>query len=224
MAEPNRKRRQILVDSELQFGMSLHLIGWLYFYVIAFALLANAPAIFDFLSGSESDIGYAAAVERMRWFAQSTMLPLAMTFVCVAAHCMVFTHRVAGPAFRIRTVLSELAARRLPQRPVTLRDNDYFKDICTELNKVIDAQREDAARQRRMNAEISSGIRDLAAAIDEGRLGKDELLALAKAATESAERVDRHLAAVEPQAAPAAAPAAADATNVTPEPAEAAGR
>jgi len=223
MAEPNRKRRQILVDTNLQFGMALHLIGWLYFYVVAFALLANAPAIFDVLSGSESDIDYAGAVEHMRWFAQSTVLPLALTFVCVAAHCVVFTHRVAGPAFRLRTVLAGLAARKLPQRPVTLRAKDYFKDVCVELNKVIEAQREDAARQRRMNGEISAGIRDLSAAIDEGRLAKAELLALAKQALDRAERVDRHLAAVEPQGAPEPS-AEADATYVTPEPAQLASR
>jgi len=221
MAEPKWKRRQILVDTNLQFGMSLHLVGWLYFYVIAFALLANAPAMFDFLSGSESDVGYAEAVERMRWFAQTTVLPLAMTFVCVAGHCVVFTHRLAGPAYRVKAVLSGLAARKLPERPVTLRKGDYFKDVAVELNKVIDATREDAARQRRMNAEICSGIRDLSAAIDEGRLGKDELLALAKQALDGAERVDRHLAALEPPAAPIASDGA---THVTPEAAEVAGR
>jgi hypothetical protein len=98
MPKPNWKRRRILVDTNPQFGMLVHLVGWLYVYVIAFALVANAPAMFDFLSGSESDIGYAEAVERMRWFAQSTVLPLAMTVVCISAHCIVFTHRVAGPA------------------------------------------------------------------------------------------------------------------------------
>jgi hypothetical protein len=219
MPEMIRKRRQILVDTDLQFGMALHLIGWLYFYVLSFALVANAPAVYDLLTGTGDDFDYAVEVDHLRWFAHSTVLPLTMTFVCVAAHCIVFTHRVAGPAHRFKSVLSGLAARKFPERPVTLRENDYFKDVAAELNKAVDAQREDAARQRRMNAETASGIRELSAAIDEGGLGKAELLALARTALERAERVDRHLAAVE---APASdGPAGDGATYVTRDAAEA---
>jgi methyl-accepting chemotaxis protein len=223
MAEKQIKRRQLLVDGDLQLGMSLRLVGWLYAYAIGFAVLANASSIGAVLVGSEGDAGYAAAVDRLEWFAQSTVLPLALTFVCVAAHCLVFTHRVAGPVHRIRTVLGEIAARKLPVGPVTLRDRDYFKDVAAEVNKVVDAQREDAARQRRMNAEIASAVRDISAALDEERASMDELRALAKQALDRTERVDRHLAAVElPPAPPPAAPGAV-VTDVAPLGAEPAG-
>lgn len=228
MAERSHKRRQILVDTELQLGMSVKLIGWLYLYIFAFALLVNAPSIWAIATGSEGDAAYLDAVDRLHWFANLTMLPLALTFVAVAAHSVLFTHRVAGPIHRFKAVLSGLSARKFPESPVTLRDGDYFNDVADELNKVVDAQREDAARQRRMNGEISAGIRDLTAAIDEARVAKPELLALAKLALDRTERLDRHLAAVERKGAPASPPpgdsSAGDATYVTREPAEPAGR
>lgn len=223
MSQPTYKRRQILVDAELQLGMSVNMVGWLYFYVVGFALVANASSIWAVLTEPETESAYYDAAQRMQWFAQYTVVPLALTFVCVAAHSLIFTHRVAGPIYRIRTVLHEMAQRNLPRSPVTLRPKDYFKDVVGELNAVIDAFREDAGRQRRMNQETSAAMTELVAAIEAGR-AKNEVMALAHKALDGAERLDRHLSAIDgsasapasgPEAPAAVATAPADATSVT---------
>ena len=77
MSQPKYKRREIMVDSKLQLGLAMNLIGWLYFYVVAFALVANAPAIWDVLTAPETDTAYYDAVQRMQWFTQFTVIPLA---------------------------------------------------------------------------------------------------------------------------------------------------
>ncbi len=220
MSEPRYKRRQILIDAELQLGMSVNMVGWLYFYVVGFALVANASSIWAVLTEPETESAYYDAAQRMQWFAQYTVIPLALTFVCVAAHSLIFTHRVAGPIYRIRTVLHDMAQRNLPKVPVTLRPKDYFKDVVVELNAVIDAFKDDAGRQRRMNQETSAAMTELLAAIESGRQ-KSDVLALAHKALDGTERLDRHLGAflgADPAAAsaqPVAAPAPSDATSVT---------
>jgi hypothetical protein len=215
MSGKTHKRRQILVDGELQIGMSVHLVGWLYFYVVSFALLANAGSLWSVISEPETEAAYDEAVRHMQWFTQFTVMPLALTFVCVAAHSLVFTHRIAGPIYRIRTVLRDMAQRKLPTRPVTLREKDYFKPVADELTKVIECVRDDSARQRRMNQETMTGLRDLVSALDGGKLSAQEVLALANQTLDRAERLDRHLAQVDVGGA-AAAPSEPSAAPLAP--------
>jgi len=203
-------RKRMVVDADLQARLAVNMVGWLYFYVVMFAVVVNAKGLWAILSGSEADPEYFDAVQRLEWFTRFTVVPLVCMFVCVAIHGVVFAHRVAGPVQRIKAVLRDVAARRYPTKPVTLRPSDYLKDVAVEMSTVIASIRDDAESTRRINQETVGAARELLFAIDEGRLGKPELLALAVAARDGAERCERHLAnatsaAVDPQQAVAAA-------------------
>jgi hypothetical protein len=207
------QRRKVLVDVDLQVGMSVNMLGWLYFYVVMFAVVVNAKGLWAIFSGSEADPEYFDAVQRLEWFTRFTVVPLVCMFVCVAIHGVVFAHRVAGPVQRFKSTLRDVAARRYPAKPVTLRPSDFLKDVAVEMSTVIASLRDDAERTRRMNQETVGAARELLVAIDEGRLGKPELLALAQAARDGAERCDRHLA--EPTSAAVAPPQAAAAAETS---------
>ncbi len=218
MADRGRKRKNVVIDAHLQAGLSAALLGWMYLYVVVFALVVNASPLWTVFTAGESDPDYFDALQRLQWFARSTLVPLAFVFVCAAVHGLLFAHRIAGPIYRIKAVLRDVAARKFQASPVTLRPKDCFKDVATELTTAVEALREDAARSRRMNQETLDCVRGLVDAVEGDRLGKQELLALARTATETAERFDRHLAqaletSVPPGAAapvqPAAEPAAA---------------
>jgi len=199
MPSEGRKRRQILVDADLQVGLSMHILGWLYFYVVVFAVLANVRSLWTVVAGSAEDPGYAEAVRHLQWFTQFTVLPLALTFVCVAVHGVVFTHRIAGPIYRIKTTLRAMAQRKYPAGGVKLRDKDYFKDVATELDLVIESAREDAARQRRMNQEALTSAREVVAMLERCDPPNPEALAVACVLLERTERLDKHLSAAEPE-------------------------
>jgi hypothetical protein len=208
MAEVRYKRKKILIDPGFQVGLSVNMLAWLYFYILMFALVVNAPWIWSIFTASAQDPKYQDAVQRLQWFTRFAVVPLALMFVCVAAHGVVFAHRVAGPVYRIKTVLRDVAKRKYPSTPVRLRPKDYFKDVAAELSTMVDALRDDAARVRRMNQETLEGARGLAAAIEEGRLGKSELLAMAQSTLDHAARFDRHVEdALSPTGAEEASPA-----------------
>ncbi len=40
----DRRRKRLIVDKKLQVGMSLHIVGFVYLYLVLFALLANFGA------------------------------------------------------------------------------------------------------------------------------------------------------------------------------------
>ena len=62
------RRRRVLVDKKLQVGLSLHIIGYVYFYLVLFALIANFTAITTVLTGGDSDQEYIQAVHRLKLF------------------------------------------------------------------------------------------------------------------------------------------------------------
>ena len=45
MGESGRERRRILVDRKFQLGLSLQIVGFVYMYLVLFALLANVNAL-----------------------------------------------------------------------------------------------------------------------------------------------------------------------------------
>ena len=209
MAGPQRRRRQILIDRQLQLGLSVHFVGWLYFYVVAFAVLANAESIWALFTQPDSEGAHLDAVEHLQWFTKLTILPLTLTFACVAVHGVLITHRIAGPIYRIKAVIRDLAQRRLPSRAVELRKGDCFRDVAEELTKLVDSTRDDHARRRRMNGETVAALRELVAALESGPRSAAETLAMANQALDRAEFLDRHLAAaLVPETAGEAVPAA----------------
>jgi hypothetical protein len=195
MPDSGRKRRNILIDTRLQVGLTLHVLGWLSFYIVLFAGAVNGPAVWTWMTAAHSDPAYFDAVERLQWFARSTLLPLSVMFVGVAAHGVVFAHRIAGPIHRIETVLRDLAGRKFQTTPVKLRPKDFFKNLATTLTTAIAALRADAARGRRMNQETIRGLRELLEAVEKGRVEQRGLIVLTQKAIENAEQFDRHLAA-----------------------------
>jgi hypothetical protein len=203
MSAQRPKRREILIDADLQVGMSMHILGWLYFYLVVFAVLANAPSIWITMTADAGDDVYFEAVQRLHWFLRYSVIPLAITFVCVGAHCIAFSHRIAGPVYRFKVTLRDLARRKLPAFPIQLRRKDYFKDLAADMNTAIDVLREDTVRQRTMNADTIQVARDLVAELERGA-DQRRLLALAHLALDRAEHLDRHLAEL---ATPPAVPA-----------------
>jgi len=62
-----------------------------------------------------------------------------------------FLHRVAGPVYRIRQVLRQMASGELPP-DVHLREHDFFHETAAELNRVIHVLRGYAVTSKKINA------------------------------------------------------------------------
>jgi methyl-accepting chemotaxis protein len=55
---------------------------------------------------------------------------------------LLYTHRIAGPVYRVRKVLREAAAGRMPDRPIVLRKRDLFKELAEDLNRCMETMKE----------------------------------------------------------------------------------
>ncbi len=192
MSSQRPRRRQKIVDAKFQLGLGFQLVGFIYLYVVLFAVAANASSLASIFVADIEDPAYAESVIALRGFAQFIVLPLVLTFVVTALHAVLITHRIAGPIHRAKAVLRDMARRRFPAE-VRFRDKDFLQDLGEEMTVTLTALREDQARVRRMNEETALAARTLVVAAESG-VAADRLESLAHAVLDAAERLDRHVA------------------------------
>jgi len=192
MAQQRHRRRQKIVDAKFQLQLGLHMIGWLYLYVVVVAVAINLPALKALVLSDASEAQYVEAIVFVRSFSRFVLVPLVVTFLAMAGHAILLTHRIAGPMYRVKAVLKEMAQRRFPEK-VTFRTKDFLHDVAEEMTITTQALREDQQRMLRMNDETAAAARRLAELARSG-VDREHLVAVADEVVAAAEVLQRHVA------------------------------
>jgi len=162
--------------------MSLNLIGFVYMYLVLFALLANAGAIFTVATGGSSDAEYLQAVLRLQTFAQVFVIPLALTSVAICLHGVLFTHRIAGPIHRFKESLQRFRSGDLSTE-IKLRKTDYFHDLCEDINAMVADLRSRFVAYRELSTKLAEQSEALANAGDLPTDAQKKLIEITTATT-----------------------------------------
>lgn len=192
MPKPSPLRRKFLVDPELQIGLSIEMVGWIYVYFLLFSAVANTPNLMALATSKPETAAYLAAVDELRGFARNVVLPMGITFVAMSIHGVYVTHRVAGPVVRMKRAMREIAARRIPG-PFSLRKKDHFKDLADEMNAAVAVLREDSTRRQRMSRETTEKLTELVRLLENRPDDLRPAIALAHSVLDGAESLTRHL-------------------------------
>ena len=193
MGQQRYRRSQKIVDAKFQLELGLHLIGWLYLYVVVVAVAVNLPALKALAFSDASEAQYIEAIQAVRNFSRFVLVPLVITFIAMAIHAILLTHRIAGPMYRVKAVLKDMAQRRFPES-VTFRTKDFLHDVAEEMTVTSQALREDQARMLRMNDETMDAARRLAEMARTG-VDREQLVTIADEVVATAEQLQRHVAA-----------------------------
>lgn len=90
-------------------------------------------------------------------------------FTClIFVICIFFTHKIAGPIYKIRTHLQNIREGKSLE-PVFLRRGDYFHELADELNETLDTIQEEYKRDFVYLGEVSSYISNLSLAVPEDK-------------------------------------------------------
>ena len=145
----------------------------------------------------------------VRSFSRFVLVPLVVTFLAMAFHAVLLTHRIAGPMYRVKAVLQQMARREFPEG-VKFRTKDFLHDVAAEMTVTTQALREDQERVARMNGETAEAAERLVEAAEAGA-DRASIAAIAREVLEAAERLGRHVSPPEPEdEAQAEAPAAVE--------------
>ena len=184
----DRRRKRLVVDKKLQLGMALHIVGYVYLYLVLFALLANLGSLKAVVFGG-SEQAYIEAVSRLKIFVEVFVVPLAATFVCMCLHGVLFSHKVAGPLYRFKVTLRKIQDGDLANN-IALRNDDFFQDLCEDVNGMITQLRGDLIDFRQASQQLAEEGEALA---ESGALppeAQTKLLGITNASTRLRQLVD----------------------------------
>ena len=126
------KRGGQYIDPQVQGALWKRLMWhWILYVAIAVVLVLGI----EWMNDPFRPLGEIAAAA---WWAYSPMLLVLACLIPVFIYDSIrLSHRFAGPVFRLRQVIHAIAQGASPER-VTFRDNDFWKDIAEDMNRVID--------------------------------------------------------------------------------------
>jgi len=128
------RRRTRIVDRQFQLGLGVRLLLVLTALFAAGIALAFLPSIYVLATTNDLKSLEPAAAEflvlhKRLW--PAALLSLAGIFIYI----IFFSHRVAGPVYRINTILRALIDDRDPP-VVKFRDDDYFQPTAVLLKEL----------------------------------------------------------------------------------------
>ena len=137
-ADENRRHTRI-VDRQFQLGLAVRLLLVLTILFAAGIALAFLPSIYVLATTNDLKSLEPAAAEflvRHKRLLPAALLSLAGIFFYV----IFFSHRVAGPVYRINEILRALIEDRDPV-VVKFRDNDFFQPTAALLKELSEKMR-----------------------------------------------------------------------------------
>jgi len=149
-AVENRRRTRI-VDRQFQLGLAARLLLVLTILFAVGLLLAFAPSYYILATKSDLKSLEPAAAEFL--VLHKRLLPAAiLSLAGIFLYAIFFSHRIAGPVYRINAILRALIDGRDPP-VVTFRDDDYFQPTAALLKELSEKM-----RASRGNAPTRPGI------------------------------------------------------------------
>ncbi|MEW6719080.1 MAG: hypothetical protein AB1346_01375 [Thermodesulfobacteriota bacterium] len=123
------------MDRTFQFGLAFRFLLILTLLFLAGVLLVFAPSFYALATTQEPEALEPAATELL--VLHERIWPgLLLSFGGIFIYALVFSHRIAGPVYRIDETLRKLLRDEYPEK-VTFREGDYFQptaELLTELS------------------------------------------------------------------------------------------
>jgi hypothetical protein len=139
LAAVEDRRRTRIVDRQFQLGIAVRLLLVLTILFAAGLLVAFAPSYYVLATTNDLKSLEPAAAEFL--VLHKRLLPAALLSLAgIFFYAVFFSHRLAGPVYRINAILRALIEDRDP--PVlTFRDDDYFQPTAALLKELSEKMR-----------------------------------------------------------------------------------
>lgn len=126
------RRKQSLIDREIQLGFAWVVFGYLMFYTLFLVLMLGVPIWWIYEQTPGKEFEKLAAIGRFLIEDQRFWILLVIFIVMVTIHSIFITRKFAGPIFVIRRALQNAQSGNLTR--IHLRREDYFHDLKDMIN------------------------------------------------------------------------------------------
>jgi methyl-accepting chemotaxis protein len=206
----NFPRRRYIVDN-LQYRLLLTSLLYVLAVVLVFAGALFLPLMLTLSQTASSAPGVGDAAREFLALHNRVWPPVLALIAMLVIHNVVFSHRIAGPLYRIRAELRKIGDGNLFVH-VKLRKNDYLDKEASSVNEMVDSLRSKIRSIETNQKKASAVLVELQRAIMRGSADEmsgqiDELGTILEHLRDSVDQfqVPRDKARA-PEAAPEAAP------------------
>jgi methyl-accepting chemotaxis protein len=187
--EEHRRKRYFLSRS----NQPRLLLG---FAVLVFILVVIAGGLFYVLANRELSTEYYKAHSTLRYVMQNLLpwlLLVNLVGILVTLFLAVFyTHRIAGPAYRIQQDLRKIGQGILTTR-VKTRRKDQLKDLESEVNKVAQEFEQGILQVKESLLKLEGSLADLERAAGSGEVSTKRLQQMVQQIRSCQEEITRRL-------------------------------
>jgi methyl-accepting chemotaxis protein len=166
------------------------------FAVLILVVVAIACGLFYVLANRELSAEYYKAHSTLRYVMQNLLpwlLLVNLAGILVALFLAVFyTHRIAGPAYRIQQDLKKIGQGILTTR-VRTRRKDQLKGLESETNRVVQELEQGIHQVKGSLLKLESNLADLERAASTGKVTQGELQQLVGQVRSCQEEISRRL-------------------------------
>lgn len=168
---PTNKRRHFLINKRLQAKYGLLTFLFLLIYTLLFFCLLLAPYFYSLAVGDP--LQEQAQAARMLLNLHETIWPvLAVVIGAMSCTTIYITHRIAGPAYRLKQAIAEVSGGNLDVH-LNLRKKDDLKELAAGVNGLIDDLRIAVQVMDRNRTFRQEAIATIEALIEAGKIDEN---------------------------------------------------
>jgi hypothetical protein len=180
-----KRRARILIDRDFQIRFMARLGGVLVFYLLLFLLISVvAPVAFTFL-GDPPEWALTETAFRVEVLLRLILAPLVCTFLCLFAHGVLETFKIAGPNYRYKAVLRDLSALKIP-RGVRTRKGDYLRETTDTFDAALTTLHDCVRDLQRSSRDAVAKMKDALADVPASDASRAALAAVTRIDTDLA--------------------------------------
>ena len=142
------RRKKILINRSLQLRMAFNVVFFIVIYLVAFILMILIPQMLGFWTG----VTIQTVFDLLVFHSYFLWVPLLIIVVLLVVHMIYFSHRIAGPLFRLQKHLETMKGGDLSTELI-LRKKDFLKDdLEVTINQFAQKLRSDLSRLENIKA------------------------------------------------------------------------
>ncbi|OIQ18296.1 MAG: hypothetical protein BM556_08525 [Bacteriovorax sp. MedPE-SWde] len=159
------KRSIFIVDPKFQIKFSLMiclvmLISSAFYPLVIYQLISNLTEKFP---------GSAGQLEEMKESLKMVLILWQLGFGLVTfIICILFTHKIAGPMYKLKKYLTNLRDGRI-EGSLYFRGGDYFQDVADEVNETVSSFQEQFKEDTVYLSEASSYLKNLSQTVPDDK-------------------------------------------------------
>jgi methyl-accepting chemotaxis protein len=133
------RRRNFLVNKDLQFSLLCITLGYVVFFLLVMSASLFVPLMVNLKAeGGEISKQSLESANNLIFLHNNFWLPSLLCMISISIHSIRTSHRIAGPIYRLNTVVESIKQGILPPPLPGLRKGDYLAEEFSQASDMLE--------------------------------------------------------------------------------------